>query len=52
MAERLRFDHIHAVNLATLEAVPPSKPDSLESLLGLDAQARDAARRIAASMAL
>ena len=49
---RLRFDHIHAVNLATLEAVPPSKPDSLESLLGLDAQARDAARRIAASMAL
>ena len=52
LAERLRFDHIHAVNLATLEAVPPSKPDSLESLLGLDAQARDAARRIAASMAL
>ena len=52
LAERLRFDHIHAVNLATLEAVPSSKSDSLESLLGLDAQARDVARRIAASMAL
>ena len=49
---KLRFDHIHAVNLATLDAVQPSKPDSLESLLGLDAQARNAARRIAASMAL
>jgi 1-deoxy-D-xylulose-5-phosphate reductoisomerase len=50
--ERLRFDRIHAVNLATLEAVTPSKTDSLESLLALDAQARDVAQRIAATMAL
>jgi 1-deoxy-D-xylulose-5-phosphate reductoisomerase len=44
---RLRFDHIHAVNLATLEAVSPSKPDSLEALLDLDAQARSAAEQAA-----
>src|SRR5690606_29409440 len=41
--ERIRFDQIHAVNLATLEAVQPSKPDSLEALLALDAQSRAAA---------
>ena len=52
LAERLRFDHIHAVNLATLEAVPSSKPDSLESLLALDANARVAAQRAAAALAL
>lgn len=49
---RLRFDHIHAVNLATLDAVQPSKPDSLESLLALDATARVAAQRAAAALAL
>jgi 1-deoxy-D-xylulose-5-phosphate reductoisomerase len=43
LAGKLRFDHIHAVNLATLDAVSPSKPDSLESLLDLDALARTAA---------
>ena len=37
---RLRFDQIHAVNHATLEALIPSKPDGLEDLLALDAQAR------------
>ena len=35
---RIRFDQIHRVNLATLEAVAPSKPESLEDLLGLDAR--------------
>lgn len=40
---RIRFDQIHAVNLATLEAVAPSKPGSLQDLLALDAQARAAA---------
>jgi 1-deoxy-D-xylulose-5-phosphate reductoisomerase len=40
---RIRFDQIHAVNLATLEAVVPSKPASLPDLLALDAQARAAA---------
>ena len=49
---KLRFDHIHAVNLATLDAVQPSKPDSLESLLALDATARVAAQLAAAALAL
>ena len=49
---KLRFDHIHVVNLATLDAVQPSKPDSLESLLALDAAARVAAQRAAAALAL
>ena len=49
---KLRFDHIHAVNLATLDAVQPSKPDSLEFLLALDATARVAAQRAAAALAL
>jgi 1-deoxy-D-xylulose-5-phosphate reductoisomerase len=40
---RIRFDQIHHVNLATLSAVCPSKPGSLEELLGLDAQSRGAA---------
>ncbi|KAF1043401.1 1-deoxy-D-xylulose-5-phosphate reductoisomerase [Xylophilus sp.] len=52
LARRLRFDHIHAVNLATLDAVSPEAPDSLEGLLATDAQARAAAacavRRLAA----
>lgn len=37
---RLRFDRIHAVNEETLQGVRPSKPQSLEDLLALDAQAR------------
>jgi len=41
---RLRFDHIHAVNLETLERVLPSKPASLADLLALDASARAAAK--------
>ena len=47
LSGRLRFDHIHAVNLATLDAVSPSNPDSLEALLDLDSQARNAAERVA-----
>ncbi len=43
--QKIRFDQIHAVNLATLEAVTPSKPHSLQDLLALDAQARAAALR-------
>ncbi|WBY02262.1 1-deoxy-D-xylulose-5-phosphate reductoisomerase [Ramlibacter tataouinensis] len=41
---RIRFDRIHAVNLATLERVQPSKPQALADLLALDALARQAAR--------
>ena len=37
---RIRFDQIHSVNLATLDATPVSKPATLEDLLALDAQAR------------
>ena len=49
---RIRFDQIHHVNLATLSAVAPSKPETLQDLLALDARARtaaeDAVRRCAA----
>jgi 1-deoxy-D-xylulose-5-phosphate reductoisomerase len=41
---RLRFDRIHAVNMETLAAVQPSKPQALADLLALDAAARAAAR--------
>ncbi|ODS65561.1 MAG: 1-deoxy-D-xylulose-5-phosphate reductoisomerase [Acidovorax sp. SCN 65-108] len=51
LSGRLRFDHIHAVNLATLEAVSPSKPNSLEALLDLDSQARNAAEQAAGRLA-
>ncbi|MBO9647322.1 MAG: 1-deoxy-D-xylulose-5-phosphate reductoisomerase [Variovorax sp.] len=44
---RLRFDRIHAVNMETLEAVHPSKPQSLGDLLALDATARAAANAAA-----
>ncbi|TFZ01613.1 1-deoxy-D-xylulose-5-phosphate reductoisomerase [Ramlibacter rhizophilus] len=38
--ERIRFDQIHSVNLATLSAVQVSKPQDLTDLLALDARAR------------
>jgi 1-deoxy-D-xylulose-5-phosphate reductoisomerase len=41
--KRIRFDHVHDVNLATLDAVAVSKPQSLEDLLALDARSREAA---------
>jgi 1-deoxy-D-xylulose-5-phosphate reductoisomerase len=43
LAGRIRFDQIHVLNLATLEAVVPARPASLTDLLALDAQARAAA---------
>jgi 1-deoxy-D-xylulose-5-phosphate reductoisomerase len=45
LERRIRFDQIHAVNLATLAAVAPSKPHRLADLLALDADARRAAQR-------
>lgn len=36
----LRFDRIHAVNDATLSALRPSKPGSLDDLLAIDREAR------------
>ncbi|MBI5277848.1 MAG: 1-deoxy-D-xylulose-5-phosphate reductoisomerase [Burkholderiales bacterium] len=44
LAGRIRFDHIHSVNLATLEKVAPSKPGALGDLLALDAQSRRSAQ--------
>jgi 1-deoxy-D-xylulose-5-phosphate reductoisomerase len=44
LASRIRFDHIHDVNLATLAAVASSNPQSLEELVALDARAREAAQ--------
>lgn len=49
---RIRFDQIHHLNVSTLEAVAPSGPDSLGSLLELDAVARGAARQLADRMAV
>lgn len=49
---RIRFDHIHAVNLETLAAVCPSPPHSLEDLLALDDQSRAAAREAVARLRL
>ena len=45
--KRIRFDQIHRVNHATLEAVPVCGVNDIESLLALDAQARVTALRIA-----
>jgi 1-deoxy-D-xylulose-5-phosphate reductoisomerase len=45
LEREIRFDQIHSVNLATLEAVAPSKPQGLADLLALDAQSRAAARQ-------
>jgi 1-deoxy-D-xylulose-5-phosphate reductoisomerase len=43
LARSIRFDQIHHVNLATLEAVTTSNPRSLDDLLALDAASRRAA---------
>ncbi|MCL5739839.1 MAG: 1-deoxy-D-xylulose-5-phosphate reductoisomerase [Betaproteobacteria bacterium] len=45
LERRIRFDQIHHINIATLEAVSPSNPDSLNALLALDAQARSVAEQ-------
>jgi len=51
LSQRLRFDRIHAVNLATLERVAPARPANLADLLALDAEARGAAQAAVARMA-
>ena len=40
---RIRFDQIHRINVATLEAVTAPGPESLDDLLDLDARSRAAA---------
>jgi 1-deoxy-D-xylulose-5-phosphate reductoisomerase len=44
LEQRIRFDQIHAVNLASLERGVPSRPTNLQDLLALDAQARATAQ--------
>lgn len=51
LAGQLRFDQIHALNLETLLAVTPSKPDTLAGLLNLDRESRAKANELAALMA-
>ncbi len=46
LERRIRFDQIHQVNRATLDTVQPETPDTLETLLALDAHARSAATRV------
>jgi 1-deoxy-D-xylulose-5-phosphate reductoisomerase len=50
LERRIRFDQIHDVNLATLAAVVPSNPQSLDELLELDRRSRDAANRAIARL--
>ena len=51
LSRRLRFDHIHSVNLATLERLTPTRTTSLHDLLALDAEARSVAQGAVARMA-
>lgn len=46
LAHQLRFDRIHAVNLATLEKLQPARPRSLEDLLALNDEARSVATEL------
>ena len=44
LAQRLRFDRIHAVNQATLEAYTPTRPHHIGDLMAIDAEARRVAQ--------
>ncbi len=48
--KRIRFDQIHHVNLATLDALVVSEVGGIGDLLALDTQARAAAGKIAAQL--
>ena len=48
--KRIRFDQIHHVNLATLDALVVSEVSGIGDLLALDTQARAAAGKIAAQL--
>ena len=50
LERRIRFDQIHHLNQATLEAVLPQDPDSLQDLLELDARTRRFAQDAAKAM--
>lgn len=48
LAGRLRFDQIHTVNHATLAALLPPTPGSIQDLLAIDAEARAVAETVVA----
>ncbi len=50
LERRIRFDQIPAILHATLAAVSPSKPQTLEDLLALDAQTRAVAQQAASRL--
>jgi 1-deoxy-D-xylulose-5-phosphate reductoisomerase len=50
LAGRLRFDDIHRVNLATLDAVQVSDADDIRGLISLDAKSRRVAEKLAEHM--
>ena len=52
LAGQIRFDQMHTVNLETLAKVQPMSPGSLEDLLALDAQSRDAATSVVARLSV
>ena len=47
---QIRFDHIHSVNEATLQAVVSVQPENLDDLLELDRRSREVARAIVARL--
>ncbi len=47
---RIRFDQIHHVNTETLSRIVPSKPQSLDDLLAIDASSRASAARCVAQL--
>jgi 1-deoxy-D-xylulose-5-phosphate reductoisomerase len=47
----IRFDHIHAVNRATLDALSFISPKDLQSLLALDSEARSMASEVCRNLA-
>lgn len=48
LAGKIRFDQIHTVNLETLSGVVTAPPGSLDDLLALDGQSRQAAQAVVA----
>lgn len=50
LERQIRFDQIHHVNIGTLDAVAPAAPASLDDLLALDMQSRQAALAVIARL--
>jgi 1-deoxy-D-xylulose-5-phosphate reductoisomerase len=50
LKHQIRFDQIHHVNEAALNAVVSARPENLEDLLGLDRRSREAARTVVARL--